>query len=161
MTKATFPLNLLTISYCVPLLPKFLIQPHFLRTIRLKQIFINIERGTVGRGWLSLWLQGGAEPQRDALYLWSTPDCNGDEEADEIIKAEDDEVQHCVSSPGLSPLPYLAPICHKVLCSPSLSASRRNGARPYSTLWQDCRGSTHQKPAVPGLIRTKDTLGLA
>lgn len=56
----------------------------------------------MGRGRRGcLWLQG------DALYLWSIPDCNGDEKADEEMKAEDDKVQHCLPSRSVTTaLPY-------------------------------------------------------
>lgn len=104
---------------------------------------------------MSLWLQGAA------LYLWSIPDGNGDEKADEEMEAEDDEVQHGLPS-GLSPLPCLVPMCHKVLLSPSLSAGwrQRGQALPVTGLWRlsaseagSARADKSQGHAGAGLIR--------
>lgn len=75
-------------------------------------------------------LQGVAEPQRAALYLSSAPDRNGDEKADEEMEAENDEVQHRLSSLCLWQLSCLVHISNVVPHSPSLRANQRQQGCP-------------------------------
>lgn len=99
----------------------------------------------------------GACPKGSRPYLTSAPDREGDEEAEEEVEAQDDEVQHRLSSPCL---PQLSCPLTSVMVCPALRADSSRGAGPYSAGGRMYRGSAPRDTALPGLIRSRDVLGL-